>query len=41
MSYDSSLFNLADPFAPAADTDTLVPATGPEVRDPPPEGTLD
>lgn len=37
MSYDGSLPDLADPFAPAADTD--LPASGPEVRDPPPEGT--
>lgn len=38
MSYDGSLPNLADPFAPAADADTAAPASGPDVRDPPPSG---
>lgn len=35
-----TLPDLADPFAPAPGDDA-VPASGPEVRDPPPEGTPD
>lgn len=40
MSYSSSVPDLADPFAPA-DGDTALPASGPEIRDPPPKGTPD
>jgi hypothetical protein len=41
MSYDGSLPSLADPFAPADGADTTLPASGPEIRDPPPKGTPD
>lgn len=37
MAYEI-LPNLSDPFAPAPGDDVDLPASGPEVRDPPPSG---